>query len=453
MGLYLDMRANKAGSIITGVHANENYAREILQLFSVGLYRLWPDGTLIMNSQSSLVPTYDQNNILGFASVFTGWNYYQTNQANGRLPTSFSPSANYTNPMVLVPLQHELGPKLVLDNTILPPAIGTQTNSANTNFDNYGLQDLEKALDSIFYNENVGPFICRQLIQRLVTSNPSRDYLYRVVQKFEDNGNGVRGDLSAVIKAILLDYEARSSITAAQVTYGKQREPICRVTAPARAFPGPPSVGGTYIQTNTQTITVMTTNAHRLNGTETVKLSFTDTSAPTQPAPPSQAQGYSVTITGTNKFTLTAPGVVTCTYGQSGNVISVTNNSHGLQPGYSIYLQFTTGGAIDGSNQVATVPSANYFTVIAADSATRVGSCFFPKLTGGGYVIQNKTNVTVVTSMEHGLNIGDNAYLLFAQASSPPDTNYQVLTVPDSTHFTFNVVSNNYSTPQNSLTT
>ena len=88
---------------------------------------------------------------------------------------------------------------------------GAATNTTLTNFDYYCSQDLEQALDSIFNNQNVGPFICRQLIQRLVTSNPSRDYLYRVVQKFNDNGNGVRGDMQAVIEAILLDYEARST--------------------------------------------------------------------------------------------------------------------------------------------------------------------------------------------------------------------------------------------------
>src|SRR5262249_18855577 len=109
MGLYLDMRRNDKGNIVTGIHANENYAREIMQLFSIGLNRLWPDGTLVMNSQGNLVPTYDQNVIMGFASVFTGWNYYQPNQSNGRLPTNWNPSSNYTNPMVLVPTHHELG--------------------------------------------------------------------------------------------------------------------------------------------------------------------------------------------------------------------------------------------------------------------------------------------------------------------------------------------------------
>ena len=216
-------------------------------MFSIGLNRLWPDGTLILNSQDNLVPTYGQNEIMGFASVFTGWNYYQTNQANGRLPSNWYPPYNGTNPMVLVPTHHELGTKLLLDNVMLPPAWGNQTvTSTSTNFDAYCSQDLELAMNSIFNNQNVGPFICRELIQRLVTSNPSRDYVYRVAQVFNDDGTGVRGNLQAVVQAILLDYEARSPDLISQPTYGKQREPLLRVTALARAFPAPPTVAGTY---------------------------------------------------------------------------------------------------------------------------------------------------------------------------------------------------------------
>ena len=177
MGLYLGMRGNSAGSIITGIHPDENYAREIQQLFSVGLNRLWPDGSLVLNSQDTLVPTYGQPEIMGFAAVFTGWNYYQTNQANGRLPSGFGPSANYTNPMVLVPSHHDLNAKLVLDNVMLPQAWGNQRVGSTTN-DAYCSNDLELALNSIFSHPNIGPFICRELIQRLVTSNPSRDYVY-----------------------------------------------------------------------------------------------------------------------------------------------------------------------------------------------------------------------------------------------------------------------------------
>ncbi len=259
MGNYLNMRGNNAGSIILGTHADENYARECMQLFSIGLNRLWPDGTLVMNAQGNLVPTYNQNVIEGLASVYTGWNYYQTNQTNGRLPTGFSPAVNYTNPMVLVPSHHELGNKLLLDNIMLPAAQGSYAVSTSTNYDNYGLQELESAINSIFNHPNVGPFISRELIQRLVTSNPSRDYVYRVAQVFNNDGTGVRGNMQAVITAILLDYEARSTAMITQPSYGKQREPLLRATAPARAFPPPGMISGTYGQNGTQLITVTNT--------------------------------------------------------------------------------------------------------------------------------------------------------------------------------------------------
>src|SRR5205085_3724496 len=136
----------------------------------------------------------------------------------------------------LVPAHHDLGTKTVLDNAVLPAALGSASDPTNPEFDSYGPDDLEQALGSIFYNENVGPFICRQLIQRLVTSSPSRDYVYRVVQAFNNNGGGVRGDMKAVIRAILLDYEARSSRMLDDPGFGKQREPLLRATAVARAF-------------------------------------------------------------------------------------------------------------------------------------------------------------------------------------------------------------------------
>ncbi len=452
MGLYLNMQGNDKGSLITGTHANENYAREIMQLFSIGLNRLWPDGSLVMDSTGNLVPTYDQNVIMGFAAAFTGWNYYQTNQANGRLPTSFSPSANYTNPMVLVPTHHDLNTKLMLDNVVLPQAWGSQADSSSTNFDNYCSQDLELALDSIFNNQNVGPFICRQLIQRLVTSHPRPAYLYRVVQAFNDNGAGVRGDMQAVIKAILLDYEARSPVALTSPTFGKQREPLLRVTAVARAFPGPTPLGGTYSQTTNQTITVTTTNAHRLNNNDTVVLTFADASG--KPAPPSQ--GYSVTVSSPTAFTCTAPGMASGTYSQirnatisnaltgsfvTTNVIFVTISGHAVTIGQPVYLQFVSGVAVNGAYQVVSSTNANNFAVLTADTATVTGVCMMPKFTGGGYVVSSRTNLNYSTPGPHGLNPGDYVYLHSALTGTPADGQYQVVTVPDATHFTLIVPS------------
>ncbi len=441
MGLYLDMRGNDKGSIITGIHANENYAREIMQLFSIGLNREWPDGTLILNSQGNLVPTYNQNVVNGFAATFTGWNYYQTNQANGRLPTGFNPSANYTNPMVLVPTHHDLGTKLLLDNVMLPPAWGNQANSAFTNFDLYCSQDLESALDSIFYNQNVGPFVCRQLIQRLITSNPSRDYVYRVTQVFNDNGSGVRGDLSAVIQAILLDYEARSTNLLSVPTYGKQREPLLRVTATARAFPPPPTTAGTYSENGDRPMTITTPAPHRLNNNDTVLLNFTDTSG--NPAPPNQA--YSVTSTaGANTFTVNAPNLLAGSYTQTTNTITVNISGNGLQPGNAAYLVFTTGGAANGLYQVIVTNSTSSFTVTTPDAATRSGNCLLPRIAASGFT-QTGTNVTVSCAGPHGLVVNESLFVNF-NTLSPADGQYQVATIPDTTHFTINLTTSSNQT-------
>jgi len=440
MGVYLNMQGNDKGSIITGLHANENYAREINQLFSIGLYRMWPDGTLVLNSQNSLVPTYNQGVVDGFAATFTGWTYYQTNQANGRLPSNFFPPANYTNAMVLVPTHHDPGAKLLLDNVVLPPAWGLQTLSTNVAFDNYGLSDFDQALNSIFNNPNVGPFICRQLIQRLVTSNPSREYLYRVVQKFNDDGTGVRGNLQAVISAILLDYEARATNMISQNTYGKQREPLLRVTAVARAFPSPALNGGTYSENGTQTIAITTTNAHRLNNGDTVLLAFADTSG----NPPPLNGNYSVTATGANTFTVNAPNLLTGTYSQNTNVITVTISSHGLLPGNAAYLVFTTGGAVNGLYSIITNVSTSVFTVSTPDAAVRSGNCILPKVTASGFT-QSGTVATVVFSGPHGLTINESLYVNFPTLV-PPDGQYQVATIPDATHLTINLTTSSNQT-------
>lgn len=441
MGMYLNMQGNGPGNITNGIHANENYAREINQLFSIGLNRLWPDGTLILDSKGSLVPTYNQNVINGFASTFTGWNYYQTNQASGRLPSNFNPSANYTNPMVLVPKYHEVGTKLLLDNVMLPAAWGNQTVSSTSTNDAYCSQDLEMALDSIFNNQNVGPYICRQLIQRLVTSHPSQGYLYRVVQVFNDNGSGVRGDLPAVIKAILLDYEARSPDLLAQPAYGKQREPLLRVTAAARAFPSPAPLTATYNQTGSNTIYITNSTPHRLGTNDTIWLQFTDGSG--QPAPSSQA--YAVTLRSPTNFTVNAPGLVTGTYTQTNGVLTVAISSHGLAVSNSAYLSFTTGGATNDVVTVTNVLDANRFIASTGDTNNRAGSCLLSKWTGGGFT--QKTNlVTIYAPFPHGLSVGSNVFVNFTQAGNPADGLYPVNTVIDATHFTIIVASSTTAT-------
>jgi hypothetical protein len=445
MGIYLDMRRNDKGSLILGTHPNENYAREVLQLFSIGLNRMWPDGTLVLNANGDLVPTYDQDIIIGFSHVFTGWNYWQTNQANKRLPTNWNPADNYTNAMVLVPTHHELGTKRLLDNIVLPAAWSSQADPAGTNFDHYCSRDLELALDSIFHNENVGPFICRQLIQRMVTSHPSRDYVYRVVQKFNDNGEGIRGDLKAVIKAILLDYEARSPALLAVPTFGKQREPLLRATAVARALPGPAPLKAKYRQSGTQAITVTTSRPHRLSGNDDVFLSFS-----TKSGPPSRIYN-NVSISNANTFTVNVAGASIGTYGQSGTTLTITNAGHGLSVGYQIYLNFISGGAPDAIYTVGSVASSSVFTVTAAATATRAGDCAFAKWTGVGY-IQSGTNLTFITGAPHGLSAGRYVFIDFLGIGASTNGSYRVASVNGPNRFTlFSSASDNRTESDSTL--
>jgi hypothetical protein len=218
MGRYLDMVDNDKPNPSTGIEPNENYARELLQLFSLGLYELNPDGTQRLGKLGTPVPTYDQDSIEGFAHVFTGWTY--ATQA-GQTPRRHNPEY-YVVPMELYASNHDTGPKTLLGGLTLP---GGQ--------DAY--VELNAALDNIFNHSNVGPFISRQLIQHLVTSNPRPEYVARVTAAFNDNGLGVRGDMKAVVRAILLDPEARGPVkTAAE--YGHLREPALYVTGLCRSL-------------------------------------------------------------------------------------------------------------------------------------------------------------------------------------------------------------------------
>jgi uncharacterized protein (DUF1800 family) len=217
MGRYLDMLKNQKASTDGTRLPNENYARELMQLFSIGLYRLNLDGSLTLDPAGFPIATYNQDAILGSAAVCTGWTYYQATT-----PYVFNPPANWRLPMVNVASRHSTDAKQILDGVVVP---------ANQTAD----QDLKTMLDTIFNHPNVGPFICRQLIQRLVTSNPSPGYLYRVASVFNNNGQGVRGDLQAVVKAILMDYDARGNAGVTQGA-GHAREPVVRLTNLLRAF-------------------------------------------------------------------------------------------------------------------------------------------------------------------------------------------------------------------------
>lgn len=462
MGLYLDMRANQKGSLITGLHPNENYAREIQQLFSLGLNRLWPDGSLVLDSQGNLLPTYNQDVIEGMARVLTGWNYNQP-LVGGRLPSSFSPAADYVNPMVLVPTRHELGTKLLLDNVVLPaaqgysltssPPSGSEADPANPAFDTYCLNDLEKALDSISNNSSVGPFVCRQLIQRLVSSSPSSGYVQRVVQKFEDDGTAqhARGNMQAVVKAILLDGEARSTSLPAAIanTAGKQREPLLRLTGPARAFLAAGN-SGSYSESGTTTLTITTAAPHLLSLNQNVALDFTG-NTPIPYNNPTSANYTVVSVPTATSFTINATGITSTTYTQPANSNTVTVNNAGPQVvGAKVYLDFAAGGAPDGIYSVASVPDASHFTVTTTeDPATvttaRSAAVLMPKLTAG-YVIRNSGTpssslITVSTSANHNLQVNDHVWLDFSvtAGSTNADAEFTVASIIDEDHFTISV--------------
>ena len=219
MGTYLSMLRNRKPIPAEGIFPDENFAREVMQLFSIGLNKLHPDGSLILDSRGLPIPTYSQATIVGLAHVFTGWTFASNDPEYYYLWGE----SNFYEPMQLWPEYHDEGAKLLLDAEVLPTG-GT------------GEEDLERVIDMLFHHPNTGPFLCRQLIQRLVTSNPSPGYVYRVAQKFADNGAGVRGDLGAVVRAILTDWEARSPDAAALPGYGKLREPVIRIAHLWRAF-------------------------------------------------------------------------------------------------------------------------------------------------------------------------------------------------------------------------
>jgi uncharacterized protein (DUF1800 family) len=218
MGDYLDMVNNNKTNPATGADPNENYGREILQLFSVGTYLLNADGTQQVDGAGKPLFTYDLAQIKGFSRVFTGWTY----QPLAGAPSRANNPRNYLGAMLPVDSNHETGAKVLLEGVTAPAGMTMQ-------------QDLEFAHRNIFNHPNVGPFIGKQLIQKLVTSDPTPAYVGRVTAAFNDNGAGQRGDLRAVLRAILTDPEARGA-RKIDPAYGKLLEPVLYMTGAARAL-------------------------------------------------------------------------------------------------------------------------------------------------------------------------------------------------------------------------
>lgn len=237
MGVYLSMLGNQRAVANTNLRPDENYAREMMQLFSVGLVQLNIDGSIKLDASGQPLPTYDQNIIEGFARVFTGWKWDCASTqptctfANTRPQLAPGPGYNQVRPMRLYPEQHETGSKVVLSYT------GVTLPNATIPAGQSGDKDLQDALDNVFNHPNVGPFIGKQLIQKLVTSNPSPAYVQRVAEKFNNDGAGRRGNLEAVIKTILLDPEARNAPSGSSAAAaGKLKEPLLRLTQFWRAY-------------------------------------------------------------------------------------------------------------------------------------------------------------------------------------------------------------------------
>ncbi len=239
MGLYLSHLGNRKEDPASGRIPDENFAREVMQLFTIGVEALNDDGTVKKDASGRPIETYGNDDVMGLAKVFTGWSWAAPETTDARffaaqpIPLFFSPDAapdRDIKPMQIYPQFHSASEKRFLGLTI---AAGTD-----------GTASLKFALDRIVSHPNVGPFIGRQLIQRLVTSNPSPGYVKRVAAAFADNGSGVRGDMRAVLRAVLLDDEARAAPAIGDTTAGKVREPMLRITAWMRAFNVKSNSGG-----------------------------------------------------------------------------------------------------------------------------------------------------------------------------------------------------------------
>lgn len=228
MGFYLSHVKNKKGNPATNTFPDENFAREVMQLFSIGLWKLNQDGTQMLDGQGQPMPTYTNVDITNFARVFTGLSYGPASQSNF---DAFPNPPQWIVPMRGFDAHHDLATKTLLNGTTLPVRTASAPDDGTAT-----LLDVNAAIDNLFNHPNVGPFIGRLLIQRLVTSNPSPAYIGRVSAAFADNGSGVRGDMKAFIKAILLDPEAHDSAAFSNPAWGKAREPFLRCVNYARAF-------------------------------------------------------------------------------------------------------------------------------------------------------------------------------------------------------------------------
>ncbi|MBK8848685.1 MAG: DUF1800 family protein [Saprospiraceae bacterium] len=221
MGVYLTFLNNPKSNPATNQFPDENYARELMQLFTIGTSKLNMDGSYVLGTNGQPIQTYNNTDIAEFAKVFTGLSWADRTTFN----RSAANDTSYTLPMIMFNSSHETGVKNLLNGFVVPNRVPTD-----------GIADIQDAISNLFNHSNTPPFVAKFLIQRLVTSNPSPDYIERVANVFVNNGQGVRGDMKAIIKAILLDPEAKSCKSGNDVEYGALREPFVRYVQINKAF-------------------------------------------------------------------------------------------------------------------------------------------------------------------------------------------------------------------------
>jgi uncharacterized protein (DUF1800 family) len=350
MGEYLNMMNNNW--INASTSPNENYAREIMQLFTIGLYMLQPDGTLMLDQNGQPIPTYGQATITQFANVFTGWNQDPTDQVVPLKTQNGTQNLDtfWQRPMVLAPASaayHSQLSKTLLNyagaaafpgasQPAFIPANASQTAASAT-------QELNFALDNIFNHPNVGPFVCKQLIQRLVCSNPSPGYVYRVAQVFNNDGTSVRGNMKAVITAILTDYEARSPALVSNPGYGHAREPMVRIASIMR------SLGAKSKSTKWEVGKTDTTLAQTIFRSPTVLNFFTPTyqqsGAIQQAGLVSPELQVIYATTAVNSQNMLYTGINGAGYNTSGSPTLTGTGFMGDGWGSDVYLDLSTGGS------------------------------------------------------------------------------------------------------------
>lgn len=233
MGQYLSHRQNDKADPVTQRLPDENYAREVMQLFTVGKWQLNTNGTRMKDAEGNDIPTYTQSDVMGLAKVLTGWSWGGDDTSETRWKgetVGFDLSHNWQLPMQQYPNHYDSGEKKILGGVTIPAGTSAQAS-------------LKTALDTLFQHPNTAPFVARHLIKRLTTSNPSPEYVQRVANVFVSNKDSVRGNMRSVIRAVLFDPEVWSGTELSSPTWGKPREPIVKITALMRGLSCKPASG------------------------------------------------------------------------------------------------------------------------------------------------------------------------------------------------------------------